>query len=390
MIDEVVNGLFSIIYTMSEMPIIVCKKDTSESFMVKKLVNKLHSFINQHPHEFEMKSSKRPLLLVSNRNIDLLWALIHGWNYQSIIYETMETKDLKIIIDETTIDSIKPNSDFWKECKLKNVGEVSEIIQRRNKELFEMNQQIKEDSFLNFNEKKVLLAKEIERELSFHIRLGEVAIKRGTERFVPKLYQLENSFIIDKIFDKKEMIEIISKLTNIDDIKRLYYICVLLKCNCLEVFDTILESQSIELKELDLIHEKMELQQLYRLTEKQTGLLGSLKKGLSNMMNSFRHYPIIRLIQELINNTSSDITETNIAKDGYIYFDPMQSDNQITKITDNCKKFDDIVVFMLGGGSYMEYSKVCEFAQSQNKHVIYVTTEMMNGNQFLKQLSSLV
>ena len=390
MIDEVVNGLFSVIYTMSEMPIIVCKKDTSESFMTQKLVSKLHSFITQHPNEFVMKSSKRPLLLISNRNIDLLWGLIHGWNYQSIIYETMETKDLKIIIDENTSDSIKPNSDFWKECKLKNVGEVSEIIQRRNKELFEMNQQIKEDSFINFNEQKILLSKELERELSFHIRLGEVAIKRGTERFVPKLYQLENSFIIDKIFDKKEMNEIISNLTNVEDIKRLYYICVLLKCPCLEVFDSVLESQSIELKELEFIKEKMEIEQLYRLTEKPVGLLKSLKKGLSNMMNSFRHYPIVRLIQELVNNTSSDISETNIAKDGYIYFDPMQSEEQVFKINENCKKFDDIVVFMLGGGSFMEYSRICEFAQSQNKHIIYVTTEMMNGNQFLKQISSLV
>jgi hypothetical protein len=46
---------------------------------------------------------------------------------------------------------------------------------------------------------------------------------------------------------------------------------------------------------------------------------------------------------------------------------------------------------MIGGGNYMEYGSLQEFAQRQQpvKHVIYGTTEILTGMEFVEQLTVL-
>ncbi len=46
---------------------------------------------------------------------------------------------------------------------------------------------------------------------------------------------------------------------------------------------------------------------------------------------------------------------------------------------------------MIGGGNYMEYGSLQELAQQQQpvRHIIYGTTEILTGSEFVEQLSLL-
>ena len=48
-------------------------------------------------------------------------------------------------------------------------------------------------------------------------------------------------------------------------------------------------------------------------------------------------------------------------------------------------------MFMIGGGNYVEYRSLMELAQSSQttKHVVYGTTEILNGREFIDQLAAL-
>jgi len=53
--------------------------------------------------------------------------------------------------------------------------------------------------------------------------------------------------------------------------------------------------------------------------------------------------------------------------------------------------FRDAVVATVGGGSYLEYQNLQDYAQQSggSKNIVYVCTELLTGIDFLAQLSQL-
>ena len=79
--------------------------------------------------------------------------------------------------------------------------------------------------------------------------------------------------------------------------------------------------------------------------------------------------------------------------DDYLYLDP-----KLLKCGDilpkNRAPFQDAVVFLVGGGNYIEYQNLVDFIkqkQSSNstKRIIYGASTLTNSKQFLKDLSRL-
>lgn len=80
--------------------------------------------------------------------------------------------------------------------------------------------------------------------------------------------------------------------------------------------------------------------------------------------------------------------------DDYLLLDPKVDRAEGETIDERQKAmvYSDAVVFVVGGGNYVEYEDVIVAAQSlsagsEAPNVIYGTTELLNGNQFLSQLS---
>lgn len=79
--------------------------------------------------------------------------------------------------------------------------------------------------------------------------------------------------------------------------------------------------------------------------------------------------------------------------DDYLYLDPklLKGGDVMPK---NRAPFQDAVVFMVGGGNYIEYQNLVDFIKlkqtaNSSKRIIYGASTLNNSKQFLKQLSLL-
>jgi len=77
-------------------------------------------------------------------------------------------------------------------------------------------------------------------------------------------------------------------------------------------------------------------------------------------------------------------------EDQYLYFDP-RSQSRGGNITRKNTPFKEAIVFTVGGGNYVEYQNLLDYAKKMvpPKKIIYGTTEMLTPRDFLQQLSTI-
>ncbi|WEW60220.1 Vesicle trafficking between the ER and Golgi [Emydomyces testavorans] len=121
LVDRIVSGLFSVSVTMGAIPIIRCPKGGAAELIATKLDRKLRDHIlNSKDNLFSSGNqrglgipSARPVLIVADRNVDLVPMLSHSWTYQSLVHDVL-TMHLNRISMETPIDDINPTKGTMK------------------------------------------------------------------------------------------------------------------------------------------------------------------------------------------------------------------------------------------------------------------------------------
>ena len=74
-----------------------------------------------------------------------------------------------------------------------------------------------------------------------------------------------------------------------------------------------------------------------------------------------------------------------------VHFDPMMKASKLSRNPLSSEsEVEDIFVFVIGGATYTEYHnlKDCAAKMSPPKNVLFGSTEIVNGESFLKQLHS--
>ncbi|KAK5114594.1 hypothetical protein LTR85_010171 [Meristemomyces frigidus] len=116
-IDRIVSGLFSVAVTMGTIPIIRCPKGGAAEMIGAKLDRKLRDHIlNAKDNLFSgnrsatgpAAPSSRPVLIIVDRNVDLVPMLSHSWTYQSLIYDVLQMHLNRITV-ETPVDEKEPS-----------------------------------------------------------------------------------------------------------------------------------------------------------------------------------------------------------------------------------------------------------------------------------------
>ncbi|KAI9798838.1 MAG: hypothetical protein M1825_004961 [Sarcosagium campestre] len=118
-VDRVVSGLFSVVVTMGSIPIIRCPKGAAAEMISAKLDRKLRDHVlNSKDNLFSAPSSRpasatgaassRPILIILDRNVDLIPMLSHSWTYQSLVHDVLSMKLNRITV-ETPIDEADPS-----------------------------------------------------------------------------------------------------------------------------------------------------------------------------------------------------------------------------------------------------------------------------------------
>ncbi|KAJ8084604.1 Vesicle trafficking between the ER and Golgi [Marasmius tenuissimus] len=107
-IERVASGLFSVIATMGHVPFIRAPKGNAAEMVAKKLETKIRDALIS-PRGYGSASSgqptslfsqdttglstlQRPLLLILDRNVDLISTVSHGWTYQALVSDCLEIK----------------------------------------------------------------------------------------------------------------------------------------------------------------------------------------------------------------------------------------------------------------------------------------------------------
>ncbi|KAM3504325.1 hypothetical protein MY10362_003629 [Beauveria mimosiformis] len=115
-VDRIVSGLFSVIVTMGVIPVIRCPKGAAAEMVAQRLDRKLRDHIlNSKDNLFSNSRSaaastpqSRPVLILLDRNVDLIPMLSHSWTYQSLVHDVLNMKLNRITI-ETPVDENNPS-----------------------------------------------------------------------------------------------------------------------------------------------------------------------------------------------------------------------------------------------------------------------------------------
>ncbi|KAK4453744.1 Sec1-like protein [Podospora aff. communis PSN243] len=117
-IDRIVSGLFSVVVTMGVIPIIRCPRGAAAEMIATKLDRKLRDHVlNSKDNLFSSHGrpassaagtpSSRPVLIILDRNVDLIPMLSHSWTYQSLCFDIFKSELNRITI-ETPVDTTNP------------------------------------------------------------------------------------------------------------------------------------------------------------------------------------------------------------------------------------------------------------------------------------------
>lgn len=109
--DRIASGLFSTLATMGTLPIIRCPRGNAAELVARKLEGKLRDHLaaargggpganlfagssDQSTGGFGSSSwsAQRPLLIVLDRNVDLVPMLAHSWTYQALVHDVLDLK----------------------------------------------------------------------------------------------------------------------------------------------------------------------------------------------------------------------------------------------------------------------------------------------------------
>ncbi|KAJ3297368.1 Vesicle trafficking between the ER and Golgi [Borealophlyctis nickersoniae] len=122
---------------------------------------------------------------------------------------------------------------------------------------------------------------------------------------------------------------------------------------------------------------------------KDAGVAGSfdhLISGVKNLLPTRKDLPATRIVESVMDGVGGEV-------DDYLYLDPkLGRDSNAGKQPKNRTVFQDALVFVVGGGNYLEYQNLVEHSQrspGQKKRIVYGSTELLTAKGFMEQLEAL-
>ena len=98
-VDRIARGLFSVVATLGQLPVVRCPRGGAAEMVARKLDARLREQVaNRSSTLFTADSASasssfsRPLLIILDRNIDLVPMVAHSWTYQALVSDVLDSK----------------------------------------------------------------------------------------------------------------------------------------------------------------------------------------------------------------------------------------------------------------------------------------------------------
>lgn len=380
---------------------------------------------------------QRPLLCLVDRTIDMGTPLHHTWTYQALVHDLLNTElnKVKVIEDKTKprskfqIFDLNPNDKFWKEQKGNPFPQVAEAVQREldhykrhEDELTkclggpgdELDILAESTTRISSAVSSLPKLRENKRAIEKHTSIATAVLDEIKSRKLDNFFEIEEKIMNRNLIDRVTLDDMIANpdYGQPSDKYRLFlisYICdnPTLTDDEAEKYVNILESLGCKPTAFEYIKRwktfsRMNVASLQSSLQSSGGLLKSagmfsklmtqgsqfVMEGVKNLVLKEHYLPLTKIVDGLM-DSSSKVSQEAL---DYAYYDPKaQKDNEVQRK----KVFQDAIVFVVGGGNYIEYQNLVDYCKSKSrttsgssslKHVIYGSTDLVNAIQFLQQL----
>lgn len=438
-----VEGIFSVLVSLGVVPIIRCPKGGAAEMVASELERRLRDHLVTRNNLFTEASQaggsfQRPLLCLFDRNFELAVAVQHGWTYQPLVHEI-----IGLHLNRVTVKSSEPSAPgappatkaydlehqadwFWSENCTVQFPKVAESVEaalsKYKQGLEEVNRktQMEEEeaaSGLSANTQNLMSAvnslpelTERKRVIDKHTNIATQLLGEIKARGIDAFYHLEEEMLTSRV-DKAEMMELLSgsaKGTAEDKLR--LAIVYLLACETVPPqadldsieaalkdagADTAAFSYVKRMRSLDLTNQQGGASALAGPAAGVTGLdwadklynqgVSAVTKGVKNLLSDGHMPAVARVLEVLMESKPSPEV------DGYALFDPKVAKGGAAG--EKAKgPFKEAIVFMIGGGNYLEYHSLLEMAgrnPQAPKSIVYGTTDLVTGKDFTSQLEEL-
>lgn len=427
-VDSIVNGLFCVLITIGKLPVIRATRGNAAEMIAQKLDEKLRSHISNTRHSSGLDTKVRPVLVLLDRNIDLVSMVNHPWTYQSLINDTCNFTRARITLPDKTAHDIEPTDTFWEENKTLPFPEVADnldaALTKYKKDAEKLTGSA--DGLDNLDGPNTAHLKTAltslpeltarKQNIDAHMNVATVLLKAIGERGLAQLFEAEQTAskqtktqILDLINDKElkdpqdklrlylvyllstaklsttEQKEIEDALveqgcTNLDAVAYIKHVKEISKMN--------LATQAQQTQAAPVSHQGALFQRVSGLTSSLTNRInqGTLTDGFGSIISGVKGFlpssddllPLTKITQSIL-----DPTVNPALTEDYLCFDPKESRGSITKPPKRTT-YDDAILFMVGGGNYFEYANVEDWAAKNSKTVTYGATNIPSPSQFIE------
>ncbi|KAJ7541045.1 hypothetical protein O6H91_10G043100 [Diphasiastrum complanatum] len=436
-VEGIVNGLFSVLVTLGVVPVIRCARGGAAEMVASVLDTRLRDHLVSRNNLFTEaghlgSSFQRPLLCLFDRNFELSVGVQHVWVYRPLVHDILGMKLNRVIVQgETTIPGGKgkatgksfeldDSDSFWvvnNSAVFPKVAEEVEMqLNRYKQDIEEVNRHAGgskdgslDDHELLGNTKHLMSAvnslpelTERKKMIDKHTNIATALLREIKARHLDGFCSLEEDMLTRGGVDKNQLLSILKGKGAKEDKLRLAIVYLLAMESTapaeVEAVETALRDAEVDLaafmyvkkiRSLNMSFTSLNPESRGNLVDWAEKLYGqsisAVTAGVKNLLSGGRQLALVRAVELLMEAKLVPETEN------YLLFDPKATKGSGGSWHTARGPFKEAIVFMIGGGNYLEYGSLQELAQRQQpaKNIVYGATEILTGEEFLDQLGIL-
>ncbi|KAL5036522.1 hypothetical protein BDV3_005198 [Batrachochytrium dendrobatidis] len=448
--NNIVSSLFSILVTLGTVPIIRCPRGTSAEAVALKLESKLRDhLLDSRSNLFqEGVQLSRPVLVILDRNMDFGTLLSHTWTYSTLVHDVLDMKlnRISIMVDERG-RPVRKNYDvdvqdaFWSKNSGNPFPQVAEDVDSEiNKYKQEVDlvtrtcgvsslEEVDPNDFTSSAKNLSSAMKQLpeltlrKKTLDMHMNMATNLFKEIQQRQLDVFFSMEEA--LGKL-NKASILEVIKDpKKDAQDKIRLFLIYYLsideISKEDLAEYETCLAEAGCNTASINYVKQVRMYSKMTAVTKSSTpaapagnDLFGTftsnfsrltdtlqstgvsnhfetLISGVKNLLPTRKELAVTRTVDAIMEGTT--VGGTGVADD-FLYLDPKttRSGAASRQQPKNKVAFQEAIVFVIGGGNYLEYQNLLDYTQRSNlvkKKIIYGSTELLTAKEFIEQINLL-
>lgn len=427
-VEKIVGGLFCVLATLAVVPIIRCPRGGPAEMVASALDQRLRDHLLSKNNLFNeggnfVTSFQRPILCIFDRNFELSVGIQHDFRYRPLVHDILGLKLNRLTVPGekggTKSYELDSSDPFWVANGSLEFPEVAVEIETQlnkyKKDVDDVNRRTGGTDGAEFdgtdligNTKHLMNAvnslpelTERKQVIDKHTNIATVLLGEIKDRSLDSYAKKENDMIIRGGIDRNDLLGILrGKGTKTDKLRfAIMYLISSESINQAEVeaVEAALRESEVDTSAFQYVKKIKSLNvslahansasrsNIVDWAEKLYGQsISAVTAGVKNLLSNDRQLALTRTVDALMEG------RPNPEVDSYLVFDP-RAPKSGSGSSHLKGPFKEAIVFMIGGGNYVEYGSLQELVQRQQpaKHVIYGTTEILTGVEFVEQLSLL-